>query len=118
MHFKIAVFLFLCKKKLEQFPNQAEYGIWKRIFVFSINVIILLNNWLHLTDPIAKCSCYIDEITEYFVCLGKEFNVRAKCVINATGPYTDFIRQKDNPEIKKICQPSSGVHIILPDYYR
>lgn len=48
---------------------------------------------------------------------GKEFNVRSKCVINATGPYTDFVRQKDNPDVKKICQPSSGVHVILPDYY-
>lgn len=48
---------------------------------------------------------------------GKEFNIRAKCVVNATGPYTDNIRLMDNPEQKKICQPSSGVHIVLPDYY-
>lgn len=47
----------------------------------------------------------------------KEFTVRAKCVVNATGPYTDSIRQMDAPEVKKICQPSSGVHIVLPDYY-
>jgi glycerol-3-phosphate dehydrogenase len=47
----------------------------------------------------------------------KEFIVKAKCVINATGPYTDSIRQMDNGEVKKICQPSSGVHIVLPDYY-
>ena len=39
-------------------------------------------------------------------------------MINATGPHTDFIRTMDNPDIKKICQPSSGVHIVLPDYYR
>jgi glycerol-3-phosphate dehydrogenase len=48
---------------------------------------------------------------------GKEFEVRAKCVINATGPYTDLIRQMDNQQVQKICQPSSGVHIVLPDYY-
>jgi glycerol-3-phosphate dehydrogenase len=47
----------------------------------------------------------------------KEFTIRAKCVVNATGPYTDTIRQMDNSETKKICQPSSGVHIVLPDYY-
>jgi glycerol-3-phosphate dehydrogenase len=46
---------------------------------------------------------------------GKEFEIKAKCVINATGPYTDKIREMDNQ--KKICQPSSGVHIVLPDYY-
>jgi glycerol-3-phosphate dehydrogenase len=56
----------------------------------------------------AKC---VDRYT------GKEFTVRAKCVVNATGPYTDTIRQMDNPETKQICQPSSGVHIVLPDYY-
>ena len=48
---------------------------------------------------------------------GKTFEIRAKCVVNATGPYTDAVRQMDDPSTKKICQPSSGVHIVLPDYY-
>ncbi|XP_022325740.2 glycerol-3-phosphate dehydrogenase, mitochondrial-like isoform X1 [Crassostrea virginica] len=48
---------------------------------------------------------------------GEEFDVKAKCVINATGPYTDNIRLMDNAEERKICQPSQGVHIVLPDYY-
>ncbi|CAF1061926.1 unnamed protein product [Adineta ricciae] len=47
----------------------------------------------------------------------KEFTIRAKCVVNATGPYTDSIRQMDDPTAPKICQPSSGVHVVLPDYY-
>ena len=49
-----------------------------------------------------------DEITK------KEWNVPAKCVINATGPFTDSIRQMDNPSVESICCPSSGVHIVLP----
>lgn len=49
-----------------------------------------------------------DEIT------GKEWTVPAKCVINATGPFTDSIRKLDNPKVKEICAPSSGVHIVLP----
>jgi len=53
-----------------------------------------------------------DEIT------GKEWDVRAKCIINATGPMTDTIRKMDNPAVKDICCPSSGVHIVLPGYYR
>ncbi|XP_018325736.1 glycerol-3-phosphate dehydrogenase, mitochondrial [Agrilus planipennis] len=52
-----------------------------------------------------------DEIT------GKEWRVPTKCVINATGPFTDSIRKMDNPTIKEICCPSSGVHIVLPGYY-
>ena len=49
---------------------------------------------------------------------GEEFDIRAKCVVNATGPFTDGIRKMDNPMDTNICQPSSGVHIVLPDYYR
>ncbi|XP_055330111.1 glycerol-3-phosphate dehydrogenase, mitochondrial-like [Paramacrobiotus metropolitanus] len=48
---------------------------------------------------------------------GKEWTVRAKCVVNATGPFTDSLRQMDDPTVKPICQPSSGIHIVLPDYY-
>lgn len=44
--------------------------------------------------------------------------MKAKCVINATGPFTDSIRQMDDSKVKKICMPSAGVHIVLPDYYR
>ncbi|KAG9340892.1 hypothetical protein JZ751_020085 [Albula glossodonta] len=47
----------------------------------------------------------------------KEFDVRAKCVINATGPFTDALRKMDNQEIPNICQPSAGVHIVIPGYY-
>lgn len=53
-----------------------------------------------------------DELT------GKEWDVKAKCIINATGPMTDSIRKMDNQSVKEICAPSSGVHIVLPGYYR
>lgn len=49
---------------------------------------------------------------------GKEWDVKAKCIINATGPFTDSIRKMDDPTVKDICCPSSGVHIVLPGYYR
>lgn len=49
---------------------------------------------------------------------GKEWDVKAKCIINATGPFTDSIRKMDDPSAKGICCPSSGVHIVLPGYYR
>ncbi|XP_069838823.1 glycerol-3-phosphate dehydrogenase, mitochondrial [Dendropsophus ebraccatus] len=51
------------------------------------------------------------------VLTGQEFNVRAKCVINATGPFTDSLRKMDNQQTSKICQPSAGVHIVMPGYY-
>lgn len=47
----------------------------------------------------------------------EEFTVQAKGVINATGPFSDGIRKMDEPDIKDIVAPSSGVHVILPGYY-
>ncbi|OQE37787.1 hypothetical protein PENCOP_c009G03944 [Penicillium coprophilum] len=47
----------------------------------------------------------------------KEFNIRAKGIINATGPFCDSIRKMDEPSVKEIVAPSAGVHIILPGYF-
>ena len=38
-------------------------------------------------------------------------------IINATGPFTDALLTLDNPSHKPIVQPSSGIHITLPNYY-
>ena len=49
---------------------------------------------------------------------GKEFNIKSKGVINATGPFLDSIRKLDTgKDTVEIIKPSSGTHIILPDYY-
>ncbi|KFY38013.1 hypothetical protein V494_04565 [Pseudogymnoascus sp. VKM F-4513 (FW-928)] len=47
----------------------------------------------------------------------EEFTIRARGIINATGPFCDSIRKMDEPSIKEIVAPSSGVHIVLPGYY-
>lgn len=47
----------------------------------------------------------------------EEFTIRAKGVINATGPFTDSIRKMDDQSVSEIVAPSSGVHVILPGYY-
>jgi len=46
-----------------------------------------------------------------------EFTIKAKGIINATGPFTDSIRKMDDQEVSEIVAPSSGVHVILPGYY-
>ena len=48
---------------------------------------------------------------------GSEFPVRAKGIINATGPFTDALLSLDNPSHEPIVQASSGVHVTFPDYY-
>lgn len=43
--------------------------------------------------------------------------IRAKGIINATGPFCDSIRKMDDPKAQEIVAPSSGVHVVLPGYY-
>ena len=45
---------------------------------------------------------------------GREFILKARAVINATGPFTDAVRVMDEPEAAPIIKPSQGVHIVLP----
>ncbi|KZO96524.1 DAO-domain-containing protein [Calocera viscosa TUFC12733] len=48
---------------------------------------------------------------------GEEWDVKAKGVINATGPFSDGVRELDEAGVKPIVAPSGGVHITLPNYY-
>lgn len=48
---------------------------------------------------------------------GEEWTVRAKGVINATGPFSDAILKMDEPQLPDIVAPSSGVHLVLPSYF-
>ncbi|KAG8800779.1 mitochondrial glycerol-3-phosphate dehydrogenase [Serendipita sp. 399] len=48
---------------------------------------------------------------------GEEWEVHAKGIINATGPFTDSVLSLDNPAHKPIVQASAGVHITFPNYY-
>lgn len=44
---------------------------------------------------------------------GELLEIRAKVVINATGPFTDSIRKLDDPDAAPMIEPSQGVHIVL-----
>ncbi|XP_057798898.1 glycerol-3-phosphate dehydrogenase SDP6, mitochondrial [Salvia miltiorrhiza] len=48
---------------------------------------------------------------------GNEFDTYAKVVVNAAGPFCDSVRLMADKEAKEMICPSSGVHIVLPDYY-
>lgn len=58
-------------------------------------------NGVEIEDQLTKEACYI----------------KGKCIINCAGPMTDYIRMMDDPTAKKICMPSSGTHVVLPDWY-
>ncbi len=44
---------------------------------------------------------------------GKSFEIKTKCVINATGVFSDSIRKIDNQTAGSIIQASQGAHIVL-----
>lgn len=46
------------------------------------------------------------------------FELQARAVINATGIFTDSIRQMDDPNTDNIIRPSQGVHIVLDDSFQ
>ncbi|XP_058078054.1 glycerol-3-phosphate dehydrogenase SDP6, mitochondrial-like isoform X2 [Magnolia sinica] len=48
---------------------------------------------------------------------GNEFNVYAKVVVNAAGPFCDALRKMADSTTPNIICPSSGAHVVLPDYY-
>lgn len=48
---------------------------------------------------------------------GKELRIRAKTVINATGPFSDAIRKMDNPDARPYVIPATGVHVVLTKKY-
>ena len=43
----------------------------------------------------------------------ESWEVSAKVVVNATGPFTDGLRRMDDPDAKPMLSASSGAHIIL-----
>jgi glycerol-3-phosphate dehydrogenase len=41
------------------------------------------------------------------------YNIKSKCIINATGIFTDKILKKNDPTHKKTVIPSRGIHLVL-----
>jgi glycerol-3-phosphate dehydrogenase len=45
---------------------------------------------------------------------GRQHEIRARCVINATGVFVDDVRRMDEQKAENIVAPSQGVHLVLP----
>lgn len=44
---------------------------------------------------------------------GKEYSIKSKVVINATGVFTDHILKMDTPGHQNIISPSQGIHLVV-----
>jgi glycerol-3-phosphate dehydrogenase len=50
---------------------------------------------------------------------GREFEIRAKSVINATGVFVDQVMKMENPEARDVVKPSQGIHLVMrPDFLK
>ncbi len=45
---------------------------------------------------------------------GREYKLKAKVIINATGAFSDTIRRLDSKETSSFVAPSRGTHLVLP----
>jgi len=60
------------------------------------------------------CGAKVRDLLNDDETASQPFSVRAKGVINATGPFTDAVERMNNPQHKEIVAPASGAHVMLP----
>ena len=56
---------------------------------------------------------YVDGLTFEDLESHQQHTLRARCVINATGPFSDALRKLDDPAAAPMIAPSQGAHIVL-----
>ncbi|MEO5995974.1 MAG: glycerol-3-phosphate dehydrogenase/oxidase [Chitinophagaceae bacterium] len=64
-------------------------------------------------SKLAKKGGKIQAVTAYDMEKSREYQLRAKTVINATGVFVDDILQMDKPETKPLVRPSQGIHLVF-----
>ncbi|KAJ7221662.1 FAD dependent oxidoreductase-domain-containing protein [Mycena pura] len=120
-------------KALETFPMLKSDGLVGAVVYYDgqhndsrMNMALILTavkhgatvlNYCEVTDLLKDSASNLNGARIRDNMTGEEFNVLAKGIINATGPFSDALLTLDNPAHKPIVQPSSGIHITLPNYY-
>ncbi len=73
----------------------------------------VVTNYVQLQNFVKENGCIVGAaLQDRFG--GATFEVRARCVVNATGPWTDHIRRLDEPDAPPCLRLTKGVHIIVP----
>ena len=76
-----------------------------------------VGNYINVNHLLKDASGKISGANVTDLLTGKSWNIRARTVVNATGPFADSIRQMDDPEVQPLIVPAGGVHIVLPDHF-
>jgi glycerol-3-phosphate dehydrogenase len=72
-----------------------------------------LLNYAEVTGLTKDDQEFVNGITARDIETGKEFGATAKVVINATGAFTDALRQKAEPAAEPMIVPSQGIHLVF-----
>jgi glycerol-3-phosphate dehydrogenase len=72
-----------------------------------------LLNYVEVTGLTKDAQGFVDGVNARDVETGKEFRVSAKVVINATGAFSDLLRQKAEPAAAPLIVPSQGIHLVF-----
>ncbi|HYK35724.1 glycerol-3-phosphate dehydrogenase/oxidase [Alloacidobacterium sp.] len=72
-----------------------------------------LVNYMPVTDLLKDEEGYIDGVIAHDDESGTEHRIQAQVVINATGMFTDHIRQMADPETVPMIEPSQGIHLVF-----
>ena len=74
----------------------------------------IMLNYMRVESLLRNDEDFVDGVTAHDMESGKRYEWRAKVVLNCTGPFADTVRRFDDPEVKPMISPSTGVHIVLP----
>lgn len=73
----------------------------------------VLLNYVGVTELQKDGDGFVSGVVARDAETGEELHATARVVINATGAFSDAIREMDDPEVRPIIRPSQGVHVVL-----
>ena len=72
-----------------------------------------LLNYVEVTSLTKDSQDFVDGVVARDVETGEEFRAQAKVVINATGVFSDRLRQIAEPSAAPMIAPSQGIHLVF-----
>jgi glycerol-3-phosphate dehydrogenase len=72
-----------------------------------------LLNYVEVTGFTKDSQDFVNGVLARDVETGEEFRAAAKVVVNATGAFSDRLRQKAEPSAVPIIEPSQGIHLVF-----
>jgi glycerol-3-phosphate dehydrogenase len=73
----------------------------------------VMANYLKVTGLLKDGEGFVTGAKALDVETGEELEIRAKVVVNATGPFSDGLRRMDKPDAPALISPSQGIHFVL-----